>query len=152
MKKTTVLVIEDNELKMTLFREILQIGGFTVAEAADAETGIQYTREIIPTIILMDIQLPGMDGLSATRIIKKDPVLRNIPVVALTAYAMEKDKEEAKRGILDPEEIISFEIKQDKNIIREISIKNLRPERIRELKSSIRWTLEKMYDRMKQKN
>ena len=95
MKKTTVLVIEDNELNMTLFREILQIGGFTVAEAADAETGIQYAREIIPTIILMDIQLPGMDGLSATRIIKKDPVLRNIPVVALTAYAMEKDKEEA---------------------------------------------------------
>jgi hypothetical protein len=79
------------------------------------------------------------------------PPFNSFFVERVLAKMQEKDKEEAKRGILDPEEIISFEIKQDNNIIREISIKNLRPERIRELKSSIRWTLEKMYDRMKQK-
>ena len=79
------------------------------------------------------------------------PPFNSFFVERVLAKMQEKDKEEAKRGILDPEEIISFEIKQDKNVIREISIKNLRPERIRELKSSIRWTLEKMYDRMKQK-
>ena len=79
------------------------------------------------------------------------PPFNSFFVERVLAKMQEKDKEEAKRGTLDPEEIISFEIKQDKNVIREISIKNLRPERIRELKSSIRWTLEKMYDRMKQK-
>ena len=95
MSKPSVLVIEDNELNMTLFRELLHIGGFMVLEAYDAESGIQQAREHMPTIILMDIQLPGMDGLTATRIIRKDPVLGQIPVVALTAYAMEKDEKEA---------------------------------------------------------
>ena len=80
------------------------------------------------------------------------PPFNSFFVERVLAKMVEKDKEEAKKGILDPEQIISFEIKQEKNVIREISIKNLRPERIRELKSSIRWTLEKMYDRMKQKS
>ena len=80
------------------------------------------------------------------------PPFNSFFVERVLAKMQEKDKDEAKRGILDPEEIISFEIKQDKNVIREISIKNLRSDRIRELKSSIRWTLEKMYDRMKQKS
>ena len=95
MNKPAVLVIEDNELNMTLFRELLLIEGFRVVEAFDAETGIQQAREKMPAIILMDIQLPGMDGMTATRLIRKDPDLKNIPVVALTAYAMEKDKKEA---------------------------------------------------------
>ena len=95
MKKTTILVIEDNEFNMILVRDLLQLEDFTVVEAFDAEAGIRKARETIPDLILMDIQLPGMDGLAATRLIKKDPALKNIPVVALTAYAMEKDKKEA---------------------------------------------------------
>ena len=95
MKKTTILVIEDNEFNMILVRDLLQIENFTVVEAYDAETGIRKARETEPDLILMDIQLPGMDGLTATRIIQKDPILKEIPVVALTAYAMEKDKKEA---------------------------------------------------------
>ncbi len=95
MKKTTILVIEDNEFNMILVRDLLQLEDFTVVEAFDAEAGIRKARETIPDLILMDIQLPGMDGLTATRLIKKDPALKNIPVVALTAYAMEKDKKEA---------------------------------------------------------
>ncbi len=95
MKKTTILVIEDNEFNMILVRDLLQIENFTVVEAYDAEAGIRKARETKPDLILMDIQLPGMDGLTATRIIQKDPVLKEIPVVALTAYAMEKDKKEA---------------------------------------------------------
>lgn len=95
MKKTTILVIEDNEFNMILVRDLLQFEDFTVVEAFDAEAGIRKARETIPDLILMDIQLPGMDGLAATRLIKKDPALKNIPVVALTAYAMEKDKKEA---------------------------------------------------------
>ncbi len=68
------------------------------------------------------------------------------------AKMLEKDKEDASNGKLDPEKIISYDIKQDGNILREIIIRNLRQERTRELKSSIRWTLEKMYERMKQNN
>jgi hypothetical protein len=64
----------------------------------------------------------------------------------------EKDKEDANTGKLAPENVLSFSIKQDGNIVREITINNLRRERSRELKSSIRWTLEKMYERIKQKN
>ena len=93
--KTTILVIEDNELNMVLIRELLTIEGYRVLEACDAEVGLQIAHEKKPAGILMDIQLPGMDGLTATRLIRKDPVIKEIPIVALTAYAMEKDKKEA---------------------------------------------------------
>jgi hypothetical protein len=66
------------------------------------------------------------------------------------AKMQEKDKEDAKVGKLDPDKIVSFEIKQDENTLKEMTIKNLRPDRSRELKSSLRWTLEKMFERMKQ--
>jgi len=80
------------------------------------------------------------------------PPFTSFFVERVLAKMQEKDKENASKGKLDPEKIVSFDIKQDQNILREISIRNLRPERTRELKSSIRWTLEKMYERMKQKN
>ena len=73
-------------------------------------------------------------------------------VERVLAKMQEKDKEDASKGKLDPEKIVSYDLKQDKNTLKEITIRNLRPERSRELKSSIRWTLEKMYERMKQKN
>ena len=93
--KATILVIEDNELNMILVRELLTLEGYRVLEAYDAEKGFQMAREKKPAVILMDIQLPGMDGLKATRLIREDPVLKEIPVVALTAYAMEKDHQDA---------------------------------------------------------
>ena len=95
METPTVLVIEDNELNMKLVRSLLGIENYQVLEAVDAETGIQMAREHHPDLILMDIQLPGMDGLSATRIIKKDPELKDVPVVALTSYAMQGDDKKA---------------------------------------------------------
>jgi hypothetical protein len=73
-------------------------------------------------------------------------------VERVLAKMQEKDREDAGKGKLDPEKTLSFDIKQDGNILREITIRNLRAERSRELKSSIRWTLEKMYERMKQQN
>ena len=73
-------------------------------------------------------------------------------VERVLAKMQEKDREDASKGKIDPEKTLSFDIKQDGNILREIIIRNLRPERSRELKSSIRWTLEKMYERMKQQN
>ncbi len=80
------------------------------------------------------------------------PPFTSFFVERVLAKMQEKDKEDASKGELDPEKIVSFDIKQDENMLKEITIRNLRPERLRELKSSIRWTLEKMYDRMKQKN
>ena len=96
MANKTVLVIEDNEMNMKLVRSLLQLGKYSVLEAMDAENGILQARENHPDLILMDIQLPGMDGLTATRVIKKDPAMKDITVVALTSYAMQGDEEKAK--------------------------------------------------------
>lgn len=95
MKNKTILVIEDNELNMKLVRSLLRIGGYNILECADAETGIQVARKHLPDLILMDIQLPGMDGLEATQIIKNDPRLQHIPIIALTSYAMRGDEEKS---------------------------------------------------------
>ena len=95
MKIKTILVVEDNNLNMKLVRGLIKIGKYNMLEANDAESGIQLIREQMPDLVLMDIQLPGMDGLSATKIIKEDPDLKDIPIVALTSYAMQGDKEKA---------------------------------------------------------
>ncbi len=88
-----VLVIEDNSTNMTLAVFLLKSVGHTVLCAYDAEAGLTLAREEQPGLVLMDIQLPGMDGLQATAILKADPATRNIPVVALTALAMKGDEE-----------------------------------------------------------
>jgi len=80
------------------------------------------------------------------------PPFKSFFVERVLAKMQEKDKENANKGKLDPEKIVSYDLKQDGNTLREITIRNLRSERSRELKSSIRWTLEKMYERIKQKN
>ena len=95
MAKATILIIEDNELNAKLVRCLLEVGGYRVLEALDAETGIALTRRHHPDLVLMDIQLSGMDGLSATRLMKQEPSLKSIPVVALTSYAMEHDEKKA---------------------------------------------------------
>jgi len=96
MTTKTILVIEDNEMNMKLMRAVLRLGPYRMVEAVDAETGLELIRKERPDLVLMDIQLPGMDGLSATRIIKADPELKGIPVIAITGFAMDGDKENAK--------------------------------------------------------
>ena len=95
MEIKTILVVEDNKLNMKLVSGLVKIGKYRMIEAIDAESGIELIREQRPDLVLMDIQLPGMDGLSATKIIKEDPDLKDIPIVALTSYAMQGDKEKA---------------------------------------------------------
>ncbi|MBI5556687.1 MAG: response regulator [Deltaproteobacteria bacterium] len=90
-----ILVIEDNELNLKLVRTLLELADFTVLEASDAEQGIALARNELPDIILMDIQLPRLDGLTATTIIKKDPLIGGIPVIAVTSFAMESDEKKA---------------------------------------------------------
>ena len=98
MENKRILVVEDDEMNMELVGALLKLGKYQMLEAEDAETGIQMARDHQPDLILIDIQLPWMDGLSATRIIKEDPELKAIPVVALTAYAMQEDEERAKNA------------------------------------------------------
>jgi two-component system cell cycle response regulator DivK len=88
-----ILIVEDNEANMRLARLLLVNAGHSVLWAADAETGLTLAREKQPALILMDIQLPGMDGLAATVLLKKDPATAGIPVLALTAMAMKEDRE-----------------------------------------------------------
>ena len=95
MSTKTILVVEDNALNMKLVKSLLNMGKYDMIEAPDAETGITLARNRKPDLILMDIQLPGMDGLAATRVIKEDPSVKDIPVVAFTSFAMEGDQDKA---------------------------------------------------------
>ena len=88
-----ILIVEDNPANMTLAVFLLESAGHTVIKSSDAEAGVALARTEQPDLILMDIQLPGMDGLQATVLLKKDELTRGIPVIALTALVMKGDEE-----------------------------------------------------------
>jgi len=90
--KGRILVIEDNSLNLELVTDLLESNGFSVAHAQSAEEGLRLARAGLPELILMDLSLPGMDGLAATRTLKADPATSHLPVVALTAHAMKGDE------------------------------------------------------------
>jgi len=96
-----ILVVEDNAANMTLAVYLLETTGHTVLSATDAEAGLASARAECPDLILMDIQLPGMDGLEATALLKQDDATRAIPVVALTALAMKGDEERIRAAGCD---------------------------------------------------
>jgi two-component system cell cycle response regulator DivK len=96
-----VLVVEDNPTNMTLVVFLLQSAGHIVLTAPDAELGLAIARASRPQLILMDIQLPGMDGLQAAKLLKQDEATRAIPVVALTALAMKGDAERIRAAGCD---------------------------------------------------
>jgi CheY-like chemotaxis protein len=95
VKKKRILLIEDQPLNMKLMRVLLHIDGYEVLEAVDAESGLAIARCEQPDLILMDIQLPGIDGLTAARMISEDPLLKYIHVIAVTSRAMSGDREKA---------------------------------------------------------
>lgn len=97
----TVLIVEDNAANMALATFLLRSAGHTVLTAIDAETGLTVARREQPQLILMDIQLPGMDGLTATVLLKGDDLTRGIPVIALTALAMKGDEERIRAAGCD---------------------------------------------------
>lgn len=101
MSGKTVLVVEDNELNMKLVLALLKIGHYNALAATDAATGIQLAIEHVPDLILMDIQLPDMDGLSATRKLKGHPLTNAVPVIALTGFAMPEDEQKARAAGCD---------------------------------------------------
>ncbi len=88
-----ILIVEDEPKNLTLLRDLLQVSGYKTIEATDGDKGVELAKSKKPDLILMDIQMPEMDGLEATRILKVDATTSNIPILALTSYAMKGDKE-----------------------------------------------------------
>ena len=88
-----ILIVEDEPKNLKMLSDLLRRFDYEIIDAQDGEQGVQLARLKMPGLILMDIMLPKMDGLEATRILKSDPTTRHIPIVALTAYAMKGDRE-----------------------------------------------------------
>ncbi len=95
MNREKILIVDDNPTNLKLVRVLLSAEGYDVRTAMDAEEALAAVREFRPRLILMDIQLPGMDGLTLTRKLKADPQTRDSIVVAVTAYAMKGDEARA---------------------------------------------------------
>ena len=93
MANELILVVEDNEKNRKLVRDVLNFKGYRLAEAETGEDGVRLARELRPDLILMDIQLPGINGITALAQIREDPALRHIPVIAVTASAMTHDRQ-----------------------------------------------------------
>jgi two-component system, cell cycle response regulator DivK len=88
-----ILIVEDNENNRCLFRDILTFHGYEVSEAVDGQEGVALAKELMPDLILMDIQMPGMDGMTANRILKGEPATSGLKIIALTSFAMQGDQE-----------------------------------------------------------
>jgi two-component system, cell cycle response regulator DivK len=96
-----VMVVEDNPANLRLLSMLLGKAGYSVCSANNAEEGIERIRALKPALILMDMQLPGMDGIAATKAMKADPQIRAIPVVAITAFAMKGDEQRMRAAGCD---------------------------------------------------
>ncbi len=94
MAAAKILVIEDNPANLELATFLLEVEGHVVLQATTAEEGIALAKAQSPDVIVMDVGLPGMDGLEATRVLRKDPATKDIPVIAATSHAMKGDKEQ----------------------------------------------------------
>jgi two-component system, cell cycle response regulator DivK len=94
MAAELILIIEDHEKNRKLARDVLQAKGYRTVEAETAEDGLRLARELRPALVLMDIQLPGMDGIEAFRRLRGDPATRSIPVLAVTASAMTHSRQQ----------------------------------------------------------
>ena len=94
----TVLIVEDNELNMKLFHDLLDAHGYGTLQTRNGLEALKFAREHRPDLILMDIQLPEISGLEVTKWLKDDEELRDIPVIAVTAFAMKGDEERIRQG------------------------------------------------------
>ena len=94
----TILVVEDNELNMKLFHDLLEAHGYSILQTRDGMEALKLARQHKPDLILMDIQLPEVSGLEVTKWIKEDDELKSIPIIAVTAFAMKGDEERIRQG------------------------------------------------------
>ncbi|WP_447733932.1 response regulator [Rhodanobacter soli] len=96
-----ILVVDDNPTNLKLVMCVLELEGYRVDQAIDAEQALAFLRDIVPDLIFMDISLPGMDGLTLTRKLKDQDRFKHVPIVALTAFAMKGDEERAREAGCD---------------------------------------------------
>ena len=96
--KKKVLIVEDNELNMKLFKDLLEVHDIHTVDTRNGNEAVDLARQEKPDLILMDIQLPEISGLDITKILKEDDELRSIPVIAVTAFAMKGDEEKIREG------------------------------------------------------
>lgn len=101
MGEELILVVEDNDLNLKLVRDLLEVHGYQTVGARDGLEGMELAHQLMPCMILMDLQLPKMDGLELTRRLKVDPRTRHIPIYALTAFAMKGDEQKAREAGCD---------------------------------------------------
>ena len=99
--KKRILVVEDTEDNRQILRDLLTAAGYDIIEATDGATGVAMAADQLPDLILMDIQLPVIDGYEATRRIKADPATRHIPIVAVTSYALAGDETKTREAGCD---------------------------------------------------
>jgi len=98
---TRILIVDDNSVNLKLASQVLEAEGYAIVTAVDAELAQEILEDTVPDLILMDIALPGMDGLTFTRKLKDDKRLKHIPVIALTAFAMRGDEQKASEAGCD---------------------------------------------------
>jgi two-component system cell cycle response regulator DivK len=95
MSERTILYIEDNEYNRKIVRQLLGRTSYRLVEANDGESGVAMAQQLVPQLILMDVQLPKMSGLDATRVLKADPRTGHIPIIVITSFALSGDREKA---------------------------------------------------------
>src|SRR5437870_10496517 len=115
-----ILIVEDNDKNRKLERDVLQFHGYQTAEAESGEDGIRLARESVPALILMDIQLPGMNGIEALGALRADPVTRGIPVMAVTASAMTQDRQKIMAAGFDGYQSKPINVKEFAAAVREM--------------------------------
>jgi two-component system, cell cycle response regulator DivK len=96
-----ILVVEDNDKNLKLVRDVLLFAGYEVVEARTGEQGVALAEETLPDLVLMDLQLPGIDGTEALRLLRENPATSGVPVVAVTAFAMKEDRERTRSAGFD---------------------------------------------------
>jgi two-component system cell cycle response regulator DivK len=101
MANELILIVEDNEKNLKLVRDVLQFKGYQTIEAGTGEDGVRLAKSRIPDLILMDIQLPGIDGYEATRRIRAVPALAAVPIIAVTSYALSGDEAKTRAAGCD---------------------------------------------------
>ena len=113
-----ILIVEDNEKNRKLVRDVLNFKGYRLAEAETGEDGVRLAQELHPDLVLMDIQLPGIDGITALRQLRDDQATRDIPVIAVTASAMTQDRQKIMAAGFDGYQSKPIRVKEFMDAVR----------------------------------
>jgi len=124
MANERILIVEDNEKSRRLVRDVLRVKGYETVETETAEEGLRVAREMRPALILMDIQLPGMNGIDALGYLRADPATRDIPVIAVTASVMTQDRKQILAAGFDAYQPKPITVKAFLDAVRETLDRN----------------------------